>query len=143
MDRDTELEGLIFVSSATKILSYDETETIINFYREDAKAKGITGLVIFASGSILRYVEAEKEIIISQYKLAQKNLQHFNLIKLLQKPIPRRLFPNYPMAFISISQSFKVLSDFDALQLKEYLEKCYEIAPTTVRIINDFIKNNK
>ena len=81
MDRDTELEGLIFVSSATKILSYDETETIINFYREDAKAKGITGLVIFASGSILRYVEGEKEKIITQYKLAQKNLQHFNLIK--------------------------------------------------------------
>lgn len=96
---------LIYVSSATASMNEDELWKLLETSRTNNTKMDITGILLYAEGSIIQMLEGEKEKVEALYSQISEDAKHQGLIKLLAEFTTHRDFPDWSMGFKRISSS--------------------------------------
>ena len=98
----SDLESLVYVSSAARLLSLDEMEYLLQRARERNKEYGITGVKLQIDGNYLQYLEGPKDNLDIIYRIIQQNEQHSGLIMITRDAIESRQFGDWPLAYYAM-----------------------------------------
>jgi hypothetical protein len=94
---------LVYVSSATRLFSKQELNSLLSEARAKNSAKGITGLLLYSEGNFIQLLEGEREVIETLYKTIEADPRHKNVIKVLEGELSQRNFSEWSMGYRSIS----------------------------------------
>jgi hypothetical protein len=94
---------LAYVSSTRGHLTADDIVKILVSSREKNGNRGITGMLLYKAGNVLQILEGEETQVLSLFDIIQKDERHSGVIKLYQKSIQTRDFPEWKMGFYDLS----------------------------------------
>lgn len=94
---------LAYLSSAKGLFSPDDIASILVVSREKNARLGITGILLYRGGNILQILEGESENVLKLFAVIEADPRHFGVIRLYQKPIVERDFPEWTMGFYDLS----------------------------------------
>lgn len=135
---------VIYLSTANRLMGEGELESILEVSRRNNTEKGITGLLVYADGSIIQLLEGEKETVLSTYKKILQDSRHSGAIKLKEGEMIERNFPQWSMGFEIVSKSnISKLTGYASLSSPEF-GKSMDINSKhpAIVILKSFLKNN-
>lgn len=95
----SDLDSLVYVSSAVRLLSFDDIAYLLKRARERNKEYGITGVLLYDQGNFMQYLEGPKDNLNVIYKIIQEDDQHTGIIILSRETIEKRQFGDWCMGF--------------------------------------------
>jgi hypothetical protein len=90
---------LVYISSTRQLLSGDEIAEILFKSRRNNSAAGVTGMLLYKGGNVLQVLEGEEENVQRTFAKIEKDPRHFGVVRLYEKEIEKRDFPEWSMAF--------------------------------------------
>ncbi|MDH3378223.1 MAG: BLUF domain-containing protein [Gammaproteobacteria bacterium] len=96
---DSDLDSLVYVSSATRILNLEEIGYLLKRARERNKEYGLTGVLLYDGGNFMQYLEGPKDNLDVIYKIIQEDKQHTGIILVYREAIEDRQFGDWSMAY--------------------------------------------
>ncbi len=87
------------MSSAVKLLTNDELKDILVTARRNNQQNHITGILLYSDGAFMQVLEGENEAVDSTFAVIEKDSRHKSVVKLLDKSLPERNFPEWLMGF--------------------------------------------
>ena len=139
MNSNTSLHTIIFVSSVTEIISTEEVAIIVDNERKQSNANDLSGIAMVLGGNVLRMIEGPHKNVMEEYEKAKRNPNLTSIIKLLDSPSAHRYFETY----VFMSDIHASINDYTGEDMENYLEECFSLDTKEMRILKDFIKNNK
>jgi len=119
-----------------------ELENILEVSRRNNSEKGITGMLIYADGSIIQLLEGKKEVIMSTYRKILHDPRHSGIIKLKEGELTERNFSQWSMGFESVSK----LKSKDLIEYKKLKETVGSVSDNSrhpaLILMMSFLKNN-
>jgi hypothetical protein len=73
---------------------------MLNSIRYNNSLYGITGLLLMYDGLIVQLIEGREEVVNRLWKNLLHDKRHYRVMKVLEKKIVNRLFPDWTMGFI-------------------------------------------
>ncbi len=131
---DSDLDSLVYVSSAVRLLNLGEIEYLLKRARERNKEYGITGVLLYIGGNFMQYLEGPKDNLDIIYKIIGKDNQHTGLILVSRETIESRQFADWSMAY----QTKNAEGYVDSTGNGKLIEMILEIPndnPSTARIV--------
>lgn len=98
---ESDLESLVYVSSAVRLLSPDEIRSLLKRARERNTEYGITGVLLYINGNIIQYIEGPKDNLDVIYETIRKDARHTGLILISREALKSRQFGDWPMGFLT------------------------------------------
>jgi hypothetical protein len=105
MDPTTSLHAIVYVSTATRLLSDAELETLMQGARQRNQDAGITGVLLYNEGNFMQYFEGSVAALDTTFARIKSSRQHKDIIELLHEPIAERMFPSWHMGLTHPSKS--------------------------------------
>lgn len=106
------LRSIVYVSSATELLSSDALQELLSVSRRNNAAVGIGGILLYWDGNFLQYIEGpDDQLDLLMSKVAQ-DPRHNGLIVLERENIESRAFPDWTMAFERMNGTDDGQSDY-------------------------------
>lgn len=99
----TKLEALVYVSTASRSLSTEELQHLLDRARTRNFQEGVTGVLLYSHRNFIQYLEGPPAGIEKVYAIIKADPQHHGLIELMREPIQSREFSDWSMAFRNIS----------------------------------------
>ena len=96
---DANLDSLVYVSSAVRLLSHEEIEYLLRRARERNKEYGVTGILLYIGGNFMQYIEGPQDNLDIIYKIIQEDELHSGLILVSREAIESRQFGDWDMAY--------------------------------------------
>jgi len=96
---DSDLDSLVYVSSAVRLLDVEEISYLLKRARERNKEYGITGVLLYIGGNFMQYIEGPKDNLDIIYKIICEDKQHAGIIMVSRETIEDRQFGDWSMAF--------------------------------------------
>ena len=96
---------LVYVSEYTGKNPENDLYDILETSRKNNPRLNITGLLIFIQGSFIQVLEGEYANVRETYDRIAQDGRHTRLDTLLDHYVPKRLFPDWRMAWMPISES--------------------------------------
>jgi len=93
---------LIYVSTATKLMTKDDLQTILMESMRHNSDNNITGILLYDQGSFCQVLEGSKKEVLSIFKKIKKDKRHFNVVTISEKEIENREFSAWSMRFINL-----------------------------------------
>lgn len=124
MEEENNVEPLvhcIYTSAASFELTQEDILVILEKARENNAKLGVTGMLLYDSGSFFQVLEGKPETVRALLKVIQKDDRHGNVIRVIYEEIEERDFGEWTMGFAGLSRA--ELSDIEGL--------------------NDFFRSNK
>lgn len=97
----SDLESIVYVSSAVKLLSLDEIQNLLARARERNGRYGVTGVLLYIGGNFMQYIEGPADGLDIIYRLIQAHELHSGIIEVSRESISERQFDGWSMAFQS------------------------------------------
>lgn len=104
------MKYLIYMSSATQLMSNDELIGLLKISRENNEKKHLTGMLLYGEGAFVQVLEGDDEVVTSTYEIIKADDRHKNLIHIISGKIEKRIFPNWSMGFRAIDR--KIADEF-------------------------------
>jgi hypothetical protein len=99
-----------------------DLDEILNQSRVNNKKLGITGLLLFVEDKFIQVLEGERQVVKDLYKIIQNDTRHRNVNKLIEGNIENRNYPDWSMAFKSMTgDQVKQKTGFE--DILEYFKK--------------------
>jgi len=133
---------LIYVSTATKLLSDDELTALLEQSRASNRAKNITGLLLYNEGTIMQFLEGAREDVLSLMEKIRSDPRHHGLIVVMREEHGTREFTNWAMAYQKIGSvtSMEVPGYGDYINLPLTSEKFLTNPTKTLELLLAFKK---
>ncbi|HEX8424947.1 BLUF domain-containing protein [Hymenobacter sp.] len=93
------MHHLIYSSSATHPLSDKDLQDLLANARLYNERQGVTGLLLYHEGQFMQLLEGEETTIRALYGVIAQDPRHTSVLKLADKYIEARSFPEWAMAF--------------------------------------------
>ena len=90
---------IAYVSSTRGLLTAAGIAELLVGSRERNLARQITGMLLYKGGNVLQVIEGEEPQISSLFRSISKDPRHTGVIRLYQKNIESRDFPDWTMGF--------------------------------------------
>lgn len=94
-----DLDSLVYVSSAVRLLSLEEIGHLLNRARERNKEYGLTGILLYIGGSFMQYLEGPRDNLDVIYKIIREDEKHTGIILVSREAIEERQFGDWSMGF--------------------------------------------
>jgi len=130
----SDLDSLVYVSSAVRLLNLEEISYLLNRARDRNKEYGITGVLLQIDGNYMQYLEGLKDNLDIIYNIIQEDEQHTGLILIAREAIEVRLFSDWPLAYYAMDGRDDVGSP-DERQLIEKMKELPSDNPSTAQIV--------
>jgi len=109
------IHSLCYFSTADSSLDTNDFEDLFEYVVTKNTLQEITGVLVYGQGNFMQIMEGSKEKIISIFNRIQEDDRHHNVIKVIEKDYPDRIFGKY-------DYGFKVVKDPTSLkELKNYI----------------------
>lgn len=96
---EPDLDSLVYVSSAVRLLSPEEIEYLLRRARERNLEYGITGVLLYIGGNFMQYIEGPRDNLDIIYKIIREDEQHSGIILVSREAVDSRHFGEWSMAF--------------------------------------------
>lgn len=110
------LNCLVYVSLANKAMEDNELKVLLKFARVKNEKLGITGMLLYRDGFFIQALEGEQATVEALFARIAVDTRHRDVMKLYQKPIAQRAFPDWTMGFSRMDdgtlQTLEGFSDF-------------------------------
>lgn len=97
------MKYLIYISTATHLLSEQELTDILTVCRKNNQINSITGVLLYNEGTFIQFLEGEEAAINYIYDIITSDERHKNIIKLTEGEIDKRNFPDWTMGFKALN----------------------------------------
>ena len=97
------LLSLIYVSSATQLLSSEQLLALLQTSRRNNERDGVTGMLLYKDGNIMQAIEGEEEVIHRLHAKILRDSRHCGVLTLLERNIPERQFGDWSMGFQNLA----------------------------------------
>lgn len=131
---ETDLDSLVYVSAAVRLLSPEEIEYLLTRARDRNKEYGITGVLLYIGGNFMQYIEGPADNLEVIYRIIREDKQHTGIILVSREAIESRQFGDWSMAYNTKDLKGYVGSESE----RQLLEKDLELpatSPSTSRIV--------
>ena len=98
---NSDLDSLVYVSSAVTLLDLDEIRSLVQRARERNQEHDITGVLLYNNGNFMQYLEGPKDSLNIIYRDIQEDARHTGLILIAREAIESRLFADWSLGFLS------------------------------------------
>ncbi|MBC6606365.1 BLUF domain-containing protein [Hymenobacter sp. BT188] len=107
------MNHIAYMSRAVRPLSDEELQELLAQCRRDNARNNVTGILFYSHGNIAQLIEGDPAIIRPLFEKIALDGRHSNVVKLTDKPIESRSFPDWSMAFHPIDpEGFSTLTGF-------------------------------
>lgn len=107
------MKHIVYMSRAVRPLTDLDLEQLLNQCRRDNEVHGITGILFYSHGNIAQLFEGEHDMADGLFARIARDGRHTNVQKLIDRPIAKRSFAEWHMAFHPIeSTGFEALQGF-------------------------------
>lgn len=136
---------IVYLSAAVELFSEEALTRILIKSRENNSKAQVTGVLLYYGGSIIQVLEGEKEQVINTYERISKDYRHRSIIKLLDRHIDERAFPDWSMGFKVISQNqlTQVLGYIEPGSMEREHKNCVSSTGDVMTLLKIFINSNK
>lgn len=93
------MNHIVYMSRAVRPLSDQDLQELLAQCRRDNESHNVTGVLFYSHGNIAQLIEGEPEITRPLFEKIALDGRHSNVVKLTDKPITERSFPDWSMAF--------------------------------------------
>ena len=93
-----DLWAIVYVSKAARPIAPDDLLHILEGARRRNVEEGITGVLLYADGYFMQYLEGPKAGLYRVYAVIKTHPLHYGLIDLVREPIQTREFAEWSMA---------------------------------------------
>ena len=101
------------MSRAVRPLSDQDLQELLAQCRRDNASNNVTGILFYSHGNIAQLIEGDPEVTRPLFEKIALDGRHSNVVKLTDKPIEVRSFPDWSMAFHPIDlEGFSTLTGF-------------------------------
>ncbi|UOG77145.1 BLUF domain-containing protein [Hymenobacter tibetensis] len=102
---------LIYSSSATHPFSDDELQELLTKARLRNARENVTGLLLYHDGQFMQLLEGDADVVHRLYSYIEQDPRHTSVLKLADKHVEARSFPDWAMAFRPVQAA-----DFERLE---------------------------
>ena len=96
---DTDLIYIVYVSAATKKFSKEELLDFHSTFKSNNERKDITGLLLYCEEQFIQVLEGPRHNVEQLFEKIKADTRHNTVLKLFEKPIEKRCFPEWSMGF--------------------------------------------
>jgi uncharacterized Fe-S cluster-containing MiaB family protein len=118
-----ELVHCIYSSAQTIEFSHDDIIALLEAARKNNSKLGVTGILLYDSGSFFQILEGEPDVIQALYKKIENDKRHCRVSKIIYEPIESRSFSEWTMGYAGVTR--EKLRAIDGLNDFFYSRKCY------------------
>lgn len=94
---------LVYVSSATHLMSKPELIEILEVARRNNTRLGVTGMLLYRDGNFIQLLEGDQDAVKNLYATIEQDSRHFGSMVLLEEDTDERLFSEWSMGFRDLS----------------------------------------
>ncbi|WP_133271695.1 BLUF domain-containing protein [Hymenobacter radiodurans] len=107
------MNHIAYMSRAVRPLSDQDLQELLAQCRRDNERNNVTGILFYSHGNIAQLIEGDSEVTRPLFEKIALDGRHSNVVKLTDKPITARSFPDWSMAFHPINpEGFGALTGF-------------------------------
>lgn len=100
-----ELHALVYVSNAVRQLTDVEIAALLAKARPRNQALGVTGMLLYADGNFMQYLEGPAEALATIYASIKASPLHQGVIELLREKIQAREFADWSMGYRKVTRA--------------------------------------
>ena len=93
------LESIVYVSSAVRLLTLEEITALLERARIRNREHGVTGVLLYIGGNFMQYLEGPTEGLDTIYRIVEQDKLHEGMILVSREKIEKRQFGDWSMAF--------------------------------------------
>ena len=90
---------LVYSSTATRSMSEADLVEILSQSRTNNAKHSLTGMLLYQNGYFIQLLEGPEAAVRDCYTRIQTDPRHTDILTLVEKPLRRRYFPEWSMAF--------------------------------------------
>jgi hypothetical protein len=120
---EPDLDSLVYVSSAVKLLTPEEIEHLLTRARERNLEYDITGILLYIGGNFMQYIEGPSDNLEVIFKIIREDKQHSGIILVTRETIKEREFGDWSMAYDTRDIQDYVGAPGDKVLLERNLER--------------------
>jgi Sensors of blue-light using FAD len=94
-----DLISLVYVSSERAPFSAKELDDLLAHSRERNRVNGITGIMLYAGGSFMQYLEGPRSAVQDTFNRIKADRRHYGIMELIRMDIPKREYRDWSMGF--------------------------------------------
>ena len=116
----SDLWAIVYVSKAARPVTQDDLRHLLEGARRRNSDEGITGVLLYAEGYFLQYLEGPKAGLHRVYAFIKAHPLHYGLIDLVREPIPVREFAQWSMAchLVGAGSESPLSDNYDLLAIR-------------------------
>lgn len=96
---------LVYFSTWNPSVPLDELSRLLEQSRQANRQVGVTGVTLYVRGQVIQVLEGSKPVVEALYAKIQQDFRHTGLQKVLDRPIPQRLFGDYRMGYETLTEA--------------------------------------
>ena len=93
------MHHLIYSSTSAALFSEEQLHNLLNQARDNNEQQGLTGILLYHAGQFMQLLEGPSAAVHAVYNQIAQDPRHTGLIKLADKSVETRSFPDWSMAF--------------------------------------------
>ncbi|CAN5827842.1 hypothetical protein BH11PSE8_BH11PSE8_11730 [soil metagenome] len=94
-----QLHAIVYVSSAVRLLGPEDIERLLVRARRRNATEGITGLLLYADGAFMQYIEGPRARLMKVYDIITADALHTGLTLLMDEDTGAREFADWAMGY--------------------------------------------
>ena len=102
---------IAYHSSTQGLLSPDNIKALLVGSRVRNARRGITGMLLYKNGNVLQVMEGPTETALALFEVLKADPRHRGIIRLYEKPILKRDFPDWKMGFHNLDADSSIPLD--------------------------------
>ncbi len=130
---------LAYVSRATTPFTDEDLTNLLSLSRSNNESRGITGMLLYCSGSFFQIVEGPQSAIDQLYDILLDDKRHCDIRRLIYRDTQARAFAQWSMAFKKFDGAAAVPVDGFSEFLDNGTVEIAENRPELVAMINMFV----
>lgn len=95
------LHCVLYMSSATREMTPDEIDRLLDGARQRNQARGVTGALLHYGGRFVQVLEGEPAAVDHCFEQIRRDPRHQGITRLHAGPIPASRFPGWSMRYVS------------------------------------------
>lgn len=95
---------IVYFSTWQEPFRQDDLSATLEQSRLNNNESGITGIMLFVKGSVVQVLEGAKDVIEALYQRIEADQRHTDVIRVLNRPIQKRLFGQWAMGYETITE---------------------------------------
>lgn len=99
------LHYLVYVSSATRLLTADELTELLRKIHANNLRQDITGMLLYKDGNFMQVLEGPEEMVHWTFEKIRRDARHTGVRQLTEGPLEKRNFPDWTMGFRTLDPS--------------------------------------